>query len=755
VTFLPRLLLIVTAALSAPCAAEESPDYVGRARCAACHMEQDARWTGSHHDLAMQEANETSVLGDFNNAIFDWFGVTSRFYRQDGRYMVRTEGPDETPQHYEIKYTYGVDPLQQYLIEFPGGRLQALDVAWDSRPLAAGGQRWLHLHPEDPVRPGDVLHWTGPNLNWNYMCADCHSTHLIKGYDPASGSYHTTWSEIDVSCEACHGAGANHARWAEQRARGEPADAPDMGLSVRLDERAGVAWTIDPATGLPSRSTARKSDREIQVCARCHSRRSQLTDRADAGTPFFDAYRPALLTEGLYYPDGQIQDEVYEWGSFLQSKMQHAGVTCADCHDPHSGALRLPGDLVCAQCHPTERYAVKTHHFHPEGSGTSCIGCHMPTTTYMRVDARHDHSMRVPRPDLSVTMGTPNACNRCHDDKTPQWAEQQVETWYGHAAHSWQRYAPALAAARAGLPGAAGLLSEIIGDADQPAIARATALQALGAYPSRETLGLLQSGIASRDPLERLGALTGLQNLGRQGSALAIAPLWDDLRAIRIEAARQLASFPQAQLPEAARKPLGAGIAEYVAAQTFNTERPEAQVNLGGLYADLKSPGEAEAAYREAIRLQPDFIPAYTNLAQVLSNAGHETEADGVLRSGLERHPQAAVLSHALGLSLVRQKRLDDALPKLAEAAAQDLDDPRYAYVYAVGLQTAGRLDQALGVLAQASERHPGNTDILVALATFNRDAGRREQALTYARKLQALLPGNPAVDVLVQELGP
>jgi tetratricopeptide (TPR) repeat protein len=749
--------LLAAAAFAVPCiAAEPVPDYVGRAQCIACHAEQDARWAGSHHDLAMQEATEISVLGDFNDATFNWFGVTSRFYRQDGRFMVRTDGPDGHLQDYPIKYTFGVDPLQQYLIEFPGGRLQALDIGWDSRPAQTGGQRWLHLHPQDQVAAGDVLHWTGPNLNWNYMCADCHSTNLRKGYDAGNGSYRTTWSEIDVSCEACHGPGAAHVRWAEQKARGEPADAADMGLTVRLNERAGVAWTIDPTTGRASRSAPRRTDTEMQVCARCHSRRSQLTDQAVAGQPLLDAFRPALLTEGLYYPDGQIQDEVYEWGSFLQSRMHQAGVTCSDCHDPHSGKTRLPGDLVCAQCHPTERYAAKAHHFHPEDSpSASCIACHMPTTNYMVVHARHDHSMRVPRPDLSVALGTPNACSRCHTDQPPQWAAQQVETWYGHPARGWQRYGLAFAAARAGLPEGTELLAEVIADPQTPAIARATALQALGAYPSREAFGLLQGGLGSEDPLERLGALTGVEAFASGASALAIAPLWDDLRAIRIEAARQVASIPQVQLPEAARERLAAGIGEYVAAQTFNAERPESQVNLGGLYADLKRTGEAEAAYREAIRLQPDFIPAYANLAQFLSGAGRETEAEGALHSGLQRHPKAAALTHALGLSLVRQKRLDEALSRFADATDQDPDNARYAYVYAVALQSAGRLDEALGVLARATERHPGDTEILLALATFNRDAGRREQALGYARRLQALMPGNPSADSLVRELGP
>ncbi|MEA3276077.1 MAG: tetratricopeptide repeat protein [Pseudomonadota bacterium] len=749
------LFLIIGYAWSALLSADNaSPEYVGRAQCIPCHAEQNARWTGSHHDLAMQEATESAVLADFADAQFEQFGVVSRFYREDGRFMVRTDGPDGELQDYPIKYSFGVYPLQQYLIELPGGRLQALDIGWDSRPEDQGGQRWFHLHPEEPVRHDDVLHWTGPNLNWNYMCADCHSTNLRKGYDVRSDTYHTTWSEIDVSCEACHGPGSKHLQWAEAQAKGASSALPDMGLTVRLNERAGVAWPIDPATGKAKRSTPRTTSREIQVCGRCHSRRGQMSDQVIAGQPLLDGFRPALLTAGLYHPDGQIQDEVYVWGSLLQSKMYQAGITCSDCHDPHSADVRLPGDTVCAQCHPLDRYATEKHHFHPEGStGASCVECHMPPTDYMVVDARHDHSFRVPRPDQSVTMGTPNACNNCHADKTPQWAAEQVTGWYGTPPEGFQRYAPALYAARARLPGAAQLLQQIASDAGQPAIARATALQELGAYPDRKMLALIRQGLAAADPLERLGALTALESLGPAQRALAVPLLWDDLKAVRIAAARLLAAVPSEQLPEAVRGQLAQGIEEYIAVQEFNAERPESQLNLGTLYAEQGRYLDAEQAYRKALQRQPRFIPAYVNMADLLSGLKREQEADGFLRRGLELSGQSADLAHALGLSLVRQKKQEKALDLFAEAAELAPDNARYSYVYAVALSSGGALGEAIRVLESAHRGHPGDQEILYALVTFNRDGGHLRAALQYARKLQELIPDNPAVDRLVREL--
>jgi tetratricopeptide (TPR) repeat protein len=731
-----------------------APGFVGRAQCASCHAEEAGQWTGSHHDLAMQHATEETVLGDFDDASFEQFGVVSRFYRDAGRFMVRTDGPDGTLQDYPIEYTFGVYPLQQYLVAFPGGRLQALDIAWDSRAREQGGQRWFHLHPADPVRHDDVLHWTGPNLNWNYMCADCHSTNLRKGYDAGSGTYHTTWSEIDVSCEACHGPGSRHVAWAEAKAEGEAVDPDDPGLTVRLDERDGVAWPIDAATGTAKRSRPRTSDKEIQVCARCHSRRGQLTDQTIAGESFLDGFRPALLTEGLYYPDGQMQDEVYVWGSFLQSKMYRAGVTCSDCHDPHSADVRSPGDGVCRQCHLSERYATGKHHFHDEGSsGASCVACHMPPTNYMVVDARHDHSFRIPRPDLTVTMETPNACNRCHTDEGAQWAAQQVETWYGEPAGEGRRVAAALHAAREQRPEAGRLLHAIAADTDQSGIVRATALQALAAYPDQTTLTRVQQGLASENALERLGALAALQSFGPGQRLLAVSLLWDDRKAVRIEAARLLAALPAEQMPEQVRRQLGDGIREYVSTQEFNAERPEAQLNLGTLYAEQRRDTEAELAYRRAIERQPWFVPAYANLAQLLSDTHREQEADGILRRGLARNPDSADLQHALGLSLVRQDRLDDALNALAKAAKLAPDNARYGYVHGVALESSGRMDEALGVLQAVHQRHPGHLDTLSALVTYSRQAGQTAAALDYVRQLQRLMPDNPAVDELVRGL--
>jgi predicted CXXCH cytochrome family protein len=417
-------------------------EFVGAAKCATCHQGENALWRGSHHQLAMQPAAPSVVLGDFNNASFTNNGITSTFYRSDSKFMVRTNGPDGMLHNYEIAFTFGVYPLQQYLIAMPGGRLQALGIAWDSRPRTHGGQHWFFLYPGQKIAPSNPLHWTGIDQTWNYMCADCHSTNLRKNYTLRTRTYATTYAEIDVACEACHGPGSNHVSWARKQGEWQKF-VIDHGLTIALDERKEVSWPINSA-GEIRRSRPRESEREVQMCARCHSRRSEIYEDYEHGQPVSDDYRVALLDRDLYFRDGQIKGEVYEYGSFIQSRMFHAGVTCSDCHEPHGLRLRAEGNSLCLQCHSAPKYDSPKHHFHTMGSPSAqCVECHMPARTYMVVDTRRDHSLRIPRPDLSVVLGTPNVCNSCHSDKSARWAADSMDKWYGRTHMGYQYGLPA------------------------------------------------------------------------------------------------------------------------------------------------------------------------------------------------------------------------------------------------------------------------------------------------------------------------
>ncbi|MDH3265734.1 MAG: cytochrome c family protein, partial [Gammaproteobacteria bacterium] len=296
--------------------------FVASQACETCHATQYADWQSSHHDLAMQTADATTVLGDFGGATFDYYGTATQFQRVDGTFIVQTENAGGDREDFRVTHTFGVFPLQQYLVEYPQGRLQALPFAWDTRDADVGGQRWFHLYPDEYIGPGDELHWTGRALNWNYMCAECHSTNVELNYDQAADSFATTWSEIDVGCEACHGPASEHVRKAASGLLGS-----DFDLPVSLDDSEGAVWQMNLATGIAERSRlAMRPPQQAESCGRCHARRGVITADYEYGKPLAHTHRPALLEEPLYYADGQIRDEVYVYGSFLQSRMYAAGV---------------------------------------------------------------------------------------------------------------------------------------------------------------------------------------------------------------------------------------------------------------------------------------------------------------------------------------------------------------------------------------------------------------------------------------------
>lgn len=663
----------------------------------------------------MQPASPASVLGNFANARLAHGGITTRFTQRNGHYFVTIDGPGGEPAEFEIKYTFGITPLQQYLVELPRGHVQALPIAWDARPASAGGQHWFHLYPQEQLRAGDPLHWTGYLQNWNFMCADCHSTNLRKHYDAATDTYATTWSEISVGCEACHGPGSKHVTWAGAPAK-NTALAASRGLDVSFLERRGTTWSRVPATEKPVRSAPRTTDREIEVCGRCHSRRSQLTDEVTAADSLHDGFRVALLEPGLYWPDGQMRDEVFNYGSFLQSRMYAAGVTCGDCHEPHSGRLRLEGDATCLQCHAPQ-LATAAHHFHPtESAGARCTACHMPTTTYMQIDPRHDHSFRIPRPDLAVSSGVPNACTNCHTNRSPGWAAKTIRAHYPRPQSGFQTFGPAFAALEQGEPGAAARVAAIATDTAQPAIVRASAFTRLDGQAAILDAQGLRVALRDPSPLVRRAAVR-LAAEHPQSALVDVLPLLlDPIRSVRLEAAAALAALPPGSLGSIEAASLDAALAEYVASERFNADRPESLVNLGSVLGARGDLDGAQRAFEAAQRRDPGFLPAYVNLADVYRATGEEQKAEQVLRAALLHAGASGSAHHALALSLIRQKRLAEALPLLEEAAAREPGNARFAYVYAVALREAGRREDAIAVLRKALRKNPEDEELAVVL---------------------------------------
>jgi predicted CXXCH cytochrome family protein len=718
---------------------ESITGYAGRSRCAGCHETETALWRGSHHDLAMARVSEESVLGDFSDTTFAAAGERSRFFRRDGGWWIEITAEDGPTQTHRVAYAFGADPLQQYLVEMPDGRLQAYGVAWDTRPAEAGGQRWFHVYGDDPPRPGESIHWTGIDQNWNYMCADCHSTGYRKNYDAGADRFASEWSDIDVACEACHGPGAAHAAWAEAGANG-----PDPGFPADLSQenRRWVSGADSPTV----RAEGNVNRQEVEACGRCHARRTTLREPYAHGRPLADSFMPAFLTEPLYHPDGQIRDEVYVYGSFLQSRMYAAGVSCGDCHDPHSLQLRAEGDQVCARCHQPAHFEAAGHTRHQPGpDAPGCRDCHMPAQTYMVVDPRRDHSFRVPRPDLAASLGVTDACGTCHSDRPAGWTAAAVRDWLGRDAEGLQTFAETFRLAGQGWPDAVPGLLAVIDDDAQPAIVRGTALGMLGGFPGRESFTRVAAGVYDEDPLVRLGAVDGAEAFPPEARRPLLEPLLTDpVLAVRAEAGRSLAAVNPANLSPSAGNALRQALADYVEIQRFNADRPEARLNLGNLYADAGDFATAEDQFRAALALAPAFVPAWNNLADVQRATGDEAGAEETLRAGLEAVAEPAGLQHALGLLLVRSGRREEALEWLGRAAGSGVANPRFGYVHAVALHDLGRPDEAIRELERVHELRPSDADVLAALATYLREAGRYAEGLRYAERLVALQPDNP-----------
>ena len=700
--------------------------FAGTAACKECHLDAYKKWQGSDHDQAMAVATEQTILGDFNDAHFTdpYTGKSSRFFRENEKFMVETEGPDGTPGIFTISHTFGFYPLQQYLVPFSNGRLQCLTIAWDVEKKS-----WYRLPPYDVSGPADWLHWTRGAQTWNGMCAECHSTRLQKGFDLGTERYNTTWFEINVGCEACHGPAAQHVEWAKLAVMGRP-EVENFALN---------------------RATRNLSaPKQIVICAPCHSRRYQLGDNDHMEGDLLDLIVPSLLTEDLYHPDGQIKEEVYVFGSFTQSKMYQHGVRCNDCHDAHSLELHKTDNNLCVQCHRAAVYDSKDHHFHEKmykgkaSKGYLCVSCHMPGQYFMGIDYRPDHSIRIPRPDLSRELGTPNSCSTadCHGGKGPEWVEENYTKWYGQSRK--RHYGQALAAGRAGTPGADTQLIAVINEHLLPAIVRATALSLLNNYPGPATLMTLQKEMESDDALLRHTALRLLQLSSEKTELKLIAPkLYDPVKAVRIEAAVKLARIPRNQLREDDRQAMQENLDEYRQAMEYNADFPSQRYNLGNLEMALGNHDKAMHYYLASLSIDEQFIPAKVNMAMEYNRLGKNEEAEKLLREVVTAEPQMYHIHYSLGLLLSEMEKYDEAASYLGSAADGMPGYSRARYNYGLALLKLKRWQDGAEALKKVVLQEPDVPEYFVTLANLYLNLRMNGQARALAEEVLQLSPDN------------
>jgi tetratricopeptide (TPR) repeat protein len=699
-----------------------APLFVGSGACRQCHVKEYESWKGSNHALAMLAPGPNSVRGDFNDAVFQDGNRTWRFFRKADKYFVRTDDTaGNKTAEFEIAYTFGWYPLQQYLVPFAGGRLQSLTVAWDVRE-----KRWFTLYPDKQILSNDWLHWTRPAMTWNTMCSQCHSTGVQKRYDPEKDTFQTTWAEISVGCEACHGPGSKHVEWAQKPAMGRP-------------QLANAALTVKTSS-MPQRDV-------INLCAPCHIRRSELKDMGNPASELLDSHLPTLLTPGVFYADGQILEEDYEVHSFMQSKMYEKGVKCNDCHDVHSAKRHAEANSLCLKCHRADTYDTPLHHFHKKNvdgrpsPGASCVECHMPGRNYMVIHFRRDHSMRIPRPDLTQSIGTPNSCSHssCHGDKPLNWVIENYNRWYGTTRKP--HYGTVLTAAREGKPEARGELQALATDAMRPAIARATAIDLLWQYPGEDTTKVLEQGLSDSDALIRRTAIEQFPRTDTARLVKAVFPFLNDANlGVRIEAASALAGLPPGALSEAQTKALEPVLKEYLATLSFSEDMPSGRYNRANYEMNRGNFAEAEKQFRKALEMDDQFYMAAVNLSLMLNRQGRNEEAAALLEKSLRSNPHSASIAFNLGLLLAevgKNKQAEDMLRKAWQ------EDPRMAaaaYNLAV-LVGARDPREAAELCAKAAELRPDAPKYAYSLAYYQLQQKQDKAAIVTLENLVKLHP--------------
>jgi tetratricopeptide (TPR) repeat protein/nitrate/TMAO reductase-like tetraheme cytochrome c subunit len=702
--------------------------YVGSTKCQHCHANEYANYTESDHFHAMDSALPRSVKGNFNNSQFIYHGDTARFYQKDEGYFVYTKDSTGKPTEFRVSFSFGWQPLQQYLVQFADGRIQTLPYCWDTRPKEKGGQRWFHIYGQDKILPGDELYWTDINQNWNNMCADCHTTDYKKNYAISTNTFHSSWGEANVSCESCHGPASGHLNWVENKSMADSLKGFVFNLAGKKK-----AWSMNSAKGIAFPDDKTPNNVQIETCARCHSRSTRLSDNYYHGQSLLQTHIPSTINTVNYFIDGQIKEEDYEYGSFLQSKMYANGVTCINCHDAHSMKLKGPGNSTCNSCHSPEKFNTADHTHHPENSiGASCANCHMPVTTYMSVDDRRDHSIRIPRPDLSLVMGTPNACNKCHIDKSVSWATRAFNKSYGNKLPENKTFGEHLFAISKNTEGSINNWTALLNSNNYPSIIKATTLDQYPDYLSQETIAERDKSLQNPDPNLRLNALRSFVSFPPEELLKRVKPFLNDpVLAVRTEVVSILA--PQyLQFDVATKQRFDQVMNEYLTIQRNMSDRPEGYLNQGIVFGTIGRMSEAKQIYLLGLKRHPKFIALYANLADLYRSIGDEEKNLLYIQNGLKLDSSNASLHYALAMHYIRDKNMTLGLTALKKALQLAPGDASIAYTNAIALHTNGDTKNAILLLESFISKYGNHPQVIEGLISMSQNLQQTGQVIRW-----------------------
>ncbi len=709
---LSAALILGLALANSSCAKKQQPvaatapvSHAGMAQtsqsCRGCHNSIFEDWKNTDHALAnrMPGPAEIAALKTFPGAL-----------------------PISDPKLSVM--ILGHKPIWQPLIPSSDGRWQPHEIAYDPKR-----KDWFNVFGTENRQPGEWGHWTGRGMNWNSMCAQCHMTGYAPNHSAATDTYHSTWIEQGIGCVQCHG---------EQPA-------------AHSQNPYNPAAVNNPFHG----------DRSLmmQTCVPCHARNEALTATFKPGDNYYDHYRIVLPTNPTtYYPDGQQRDEDFNWTSVLLSRMGHAGVTCLDCHDPHTTKTILPveNNALCLQCHAAPGRVMAggaravpidpvAHSHHADGSaGNSCVSCHMPTTPYMQRSPRHDHGWLKPDPLLTKELGIPNACSRCHADKPTDWLIEKSNAWYGAKLDSRQRArARAIAAAQAGQPSAPASLLALLAQEDIPAW-RATYLDLLSPHaadPSVRTAAL--ASLTATSPLERAAAVRALGTL--PDARPALRPLLQDpVRLVRLDAAQALTD----ELPDNSE-----ARHELDAYYRLTVDQPAGLTRIGLDYANRGQTTKAIQTLEKAAPWDATSGAIRNYIAQIYLAASKPAEAAASFAKAAEIEPTNANALFNAGLAYAEAGLTTDAENALRGAVKRDLNLDRAWYNLGLLLNSQGHAQDALEALARAEQANPRSPDYPYAAATIQLRAGRMEATREAVKRALAITPNYAPALQLLQSL--
>lgn len=699
-----------------------SNDFVGDQACQSCHKKEYDLYKQSDHFKAMMPASDSTVLGDFNNATLIADGVTSRFFKKNNKYYINTQGPDGKNQDFEVMYTFGYKPLQQYLVTFEGGRFQVPRVSWD-----VVKKKWFHQYAGQKIHHRDWLHWTGAAQNWNTMCASCHSTNLQKNYDIENDRFHTTWTGITVSCESCHGAGKKHVEFANAGGYNSGSKENSFLLPLHTSNRI-----------------------QVNTCAPCHARRAEISNAFVDAQELMNTHIPEIPTTEFFHADGQVDDEDYIYTSFLQSKMFHRQVTCSNCHNAHSGKLVKPVTQVCRQCHEP-KYESFEHTKHVS-TQVNCVSCHMPSKVYMGNDVRHDHSFRIPRPDQSVTYGTPNACNDCHTDKSAKWSADAVVKWFGkdRAYHFSDDLIPG---SKGGIQAEAHL-QKLYADTSVPDIVKATAVHYMRTIPTTSVIQTLKKALTYSDAQVRYRAVQTLSVFPVEQWKDDLLPLLkDNVKAVRIAAADALLSVGDL-MPEEFKNVFASAKKELQDYLLYQADFSVGNVMIGDFYYRQRDLFNAEKFYLRGLKKDSMMNYVRFNLSALYNGQSRNSDALNILNQAKATDPANSRVYYQLALLQVEMNDPASAMMNFDKAVKLGSNEPRLYYNYGLLNQQAGKIKEAELIFLKGLKVDPENLAICYALSVMYLQNGEKTKAAGPAKILKKHEPGNVDFQAIFKEVG-